>query len=81
MKQRMNQLKEGRRLMQRVFGEVFELHRRAGRCAHGWRHASGAHGWHNGVPAPVAVLAHQPETRCMKCLIPRGAALFMNDWH
>jgi hypothetical protein len=30
----------------------------AGRCAQGWRHESGAHGWHNDVPVPAAGHVH-----------------------
>lgn len=57
-----------RLLMQRVFGEKFEPHRR-GALRLGWRHESGAQGWHNDGPSSAARLVLQPETRCMKRLV------------
>ena len=54
--------------MRRVSGEEFEPHRR-GALRLGWRHESGAHGWHNNVPSPAARLVLQPEARRMRCLL------------
>jgi hypothetical protein len=57
-----------RHFMRRVSGEEFEPHR-LGALRLGWRHESGAHGWHNNVPSPATRFVLQPEARRMKCLL------------
>ena len=53
--------------MGRVSGEEFGPHRR-GALRLGWRHESGAHGWHNNALTSEPRLVLQPEARRMRCL-------------